>query len=61
MIKKIIINLKMFRGTAYTNRHIKKRDEDRSMDYHRFNLANVRPITGTIDNAEIVTLNNRKG
>ena len=50
----------MFKG-AYINRHIKRRDDERTMDHHRFNLTHVRPITGTIDNVEGITINNKKG
>lgn len=50
----------MYRGTPYVNRHIKRREQERSMDYHANNLSRVRPLTHTLDGGE-VSINNKKG
>ena len=42
----------MFKGTPYVNRHIKRRDEERSMDFHRFNLTHIRPYPTTIEQVD---------
>ena len=31
------------------------------MDYHRVNLHQIRPVTGTLENKDGVHINNRKG
>lgn len=52
----------MYKGTPYVNKHVKKREQERSMDYHRVNLGQVRPVTGTLEGDKNgVIINNRKG
>lgn len=53
----------MYKGTPYVNKHVKKREQERSMDYHKVNLNHVRPVTGTLEGGinDGVVINNRKG
>lgn len=39
----------MYKGTPYTNKHVKKREQKRVMDQHRTHLDHMRPFTGTLD------------
>ena len=50
----------MFKGTPYINRQIKRRDEERQLEYHRFNLTNIKGFSGSVDTSEGVIINNRK-
>ena len=53
----------MYKGTPYVNKHVKKREQERLMDYHKVNLNHVRPVTGTLEGGikDEVVINNRKG
>ena len=50
----------MYRGTPFLNRHIKRKEQERTMEYHVSNLTQIRPRTSTIDTSD-VHINNRKG
>lgn len=49
----------MYKGTPYVNKHVKKWDQERRMDYHHANLTQVRPLTGTLQYDD-VRINNKK-
>jgi hypothetical protein len=51
----------MYRGAPFSNKHVKRRQEEKYMDYHKINLHNMRPVTGTLEKDDGVILNNRKG
>ena len=50
----------MYRGTPFLNRHIKRKEQERAMEYHASNLTQIRPRTSTIDTSE-VQINKKKG
>lgn len=51
----------MYKGIPYTNKHVKRREEERIMGQHKLNLYHIRPVTGTIERDDRgIVINNRK-
>ena len=51
----------MYRGMPYMNKHVRRKEEERTMNYHLNKLTEIRPVTSTIDRGEAITINNKKG
>lgn len=49
----------MFKDTAFGNKIVRKKDHERSMEYHLENIKNAKPLTKPIEGLDI-NLNNRK-
>ena len=39
----------MYKGVPYSNKIIKRREEERLLEIHKQNLRNIRPLTTNID------------
>lgn len=49
----------MHKETAFVNKLVKRKEYERSMEYHLENIKNVKPITRPLENPD-VSINNRK-
>jgi hypothetical protein len=49
-----------FRGTAYSNKHVRRWEQDRNRDYHMKHLHNIRPQTSNLREDSSYYINNSK-
>ena len=49
-----------FRGTAYSNKQVKRREQERIMGFHNDQLKNARPLTSNLTALDSVPINNKK-